>query len=141
MIFGSDRSELRQMYVDAWRKHSASEPLSPLESQIAQVIEDHPEYQANLTGETLAATYTPEQGKTNPFLHMGLHLAIREQVATDRPAGIAAVFEMLRTKTGDSHAAEHRALDCLAEALWTAQSNNTAPDEPAYLASLRLLAR
>ena len=141
MIFGTDRNELRQMYIDAWRKHRAGELLSPLESQIAQVVEDHPEYQATMTGETIDATYSPDEGKTNPFLHMGLHLAIREQVATDRPTGIAGVFELLRAKTGDSHAAEHRALDCLAEALWMAQSNNTAPDEQAYLERLRRLVR
>ena len=141
MIFGSDRNELRKMYVEAWRKSCAGGPMSPLESQIAQVIQDHPEYQAAMTAESLDETYTPEGGKTNPFLHMGLHLAVREQVATNRPAGIAEVFALLCTKTGDRHAAEHRAFDCLAEAMWTAQNNNTAPDEQAYLESLRRLIR
>ena len=140
MIFGTDRNELRQMYVDAWRKSCAGEILSPLESQIAQVIQDHPEYQPAMTADTLEESYSPEGGKTNPFLHMGLHLAVREQVATDRPQGIAEVFEQLQAKSGGRHAAEHQALDCLAEALWTAQNNNTAPDEQAYLESLRRLA-
>jgi hypothetical protein len=140
VIFGTDRNELRQMYVDAWRKSCAGEILSPLESQIAQVIQDHPEYQTAMTTESLDETYLPEGGKTNPFLHMGLHLALREQLATNRPAGIADVFDQLLAKAGDRHAAEHQALDCLAEALWTAQNNNTAPDEQAYLESLRRLA-
>ncbi len=140
MIFGTDRDELRQMYVDAWRKSCAGEILSPLEAQIAQVIQDHPEYHPAMSAETLDESFLPEGGKTNPFLHMGLHLAVREQVATNRPAGIAEVFELLRKKSGDRHAAEHQALDCLAEALWTAQNNNTAPDEAAYLESLRRLA-
>jgi len=140
VIFGTDRDELRQMYVDAWRKSCAGEILSPLESQIARVIQDHPEYQSAMTADTLDETYTPAGGKTNPFLHMGLHLAVREQVATDRPQGIAEVFEQLLAKTGDRLAAEHQALDCLAEALWTAQNNDTAPDEQAYLEHLRRLA-
>ena len=140
MIFGTDRNELRQMYVDAWRKSCAGEILSPLEAQIAQVIQDHPEYQPAMSADTLDESFLPEGGKTNPFLHMGLHLAVREQVATNRPAGIAAVFELLRKKSGDRHAAEHQALDCLAEALWAAQNSNTAPDEQAYLESLRRLA-
>ncbi len=140
MIFGADRSELRQMYVDAWRKSCAGEILSPLEAQIAQVIQDHPEYQPAMTADTLEESYSPEGGQTNPFLHMGLHLAVREQVATNRPAGIAEVFEQLVTKAGDRLAAEHQALDCLAEALWTAQNSNTAPDEQAYLENLRRLA-
>ena len=140
MIFGTDRNELRQMYVDAWRKSCAGEILSPLEAQIAQVIQDHPEYQPAMSTDTLDESFLPEGGETNPFLHMGLHLAVREQVATNRPTGIAEVFELLRKKSGDRHAAEHQTLDCLAEALWTAQNNNTAPDEQAYLESLRRLA-
>jgi hypothetical protein len=139
VIFGTDRNELRQMYVDAWRKSCAGEILSPLESQIAQVIQDHPEYQTAMTTESLDETYLPEGGKTNPFLHMGLHLALREQLATNRPAGIADVFDQLQARSGDRHAAEHQALDCLAEALWTAQNNNTAPDEQDYLDSLKRL--
>jgi len=141
MIFGSDRNELRQMYVDAWRKQCAGEPLSPLESQIAQVVEDHPEYQPAMASDLLDESYAPADGKTNPFLHMGLHLAIREQVATDRPPGVADIFSALLSSTGDRHTAEHRALDCLAESLWLAQSNNSTPDEQAYLQSLRRLVR
>lgn len=139
MIFGSDRNQLRKMYVDAWQKSTAGDLMSPLESQIARVIEDHPEYQPAMTAEMLDESFSPEGGKTNPFLHMGLHLAVREQVATNRPAGITQAFESLLAKTGDPHTAEHQAIDCLAEALWTAQNNNTAPDEQAYLESLRSL--
>ena len=140
MIFGSDRNELRQMYVDAWQKYCAGELMSPLESQIAQVIQDHPEYQPAMKAGTLDESYTPEGGQTNPFLHMGLHLALRDQLATNRPAGIADVFDSLQNKIGDRHTAEHQAPDCLAETLWVAQNNNTAPDEQAYLESLRRLA-
>ena len=139
MIFGQDRNELRQMYIDAWRKSAAGEILSPLEAQIAQVVSDHPEYQDMMTFETLETSFSPEGGETNPFLHMGLHLAIREQVATDRPPGIAALFALVRARCGDAHEAEHRALECLAETLWEAQSNNVMPDEQAYLERLRRL--
>ena len=125
------------MYVDAWRKSEAGEIVSPLEAQIAQVVSDHPEYQAMLTPDALEESFTPEEGKTNPFLHMGLHLAIRDQVATNRPPGIAAVFKDLAAKTGDPHAAEHKMLDCLAQTLWEAQGQNAPPDEQKYLARLR----
>lgn len=137
MIFGQDRQELRQMYIDAWRKHGAGDAMSPLEKQIAQVVSDHPEYQSMLLPEMLEAAFTPEQGRTNPFLHMGLHLAIREQVATDRPSGITSIFKVLCEKLADVHAAEHQAQDCLAETLWEAQSQNVMPDEGAYLERLR----
>ena len=137
MIFGQDRQELRRMYVDAWRKSEAGEIMSPLEAQIAQVVNDHPEYQEMLTPEALQESFTPEGGKTNPFLHMGLHLAIRDQVATDRPPGIAAIFNNLAAKAGDPHAAEHKMVDCLAETLWEAQGRNAPPDEQQYLERLK----
>jgi len=139
LIFGSDKNELRQMYIDAWQKSSTGAVLTPLEAQIASVIEDHPEYQPMMTGEMLEENFTPEGGRTNPFLHMGLHLAIREQVATDRPPGVAALFNRLLIRTGDRHEAEHLVLECLAESLWEAQGKNEAPDEQAYLERIRRL--
>ena len=138
-----DRESLRRMYVEAWRKHRESRPVEPVEDQIIHVVELHPEYAALLeSGEVaLGRDYTPEGGQTNPFLHMGLHLAIREQVATDRPAGIAAVHRALLTRLGDAHAAEHAMIECLGEALWQAQRSGRPPDEAAYLESLQRLTR
>jgi Domain of unknown function (DUF1841) len=139
VIFGQDRQELRRMYGDAWRKARAGEILSPLESQIVAVIEDHPEYLGVVLSEDVDESFAPEAGRANPFLHMGLHLALRDQVATDRPPGIRAVFRALASSTGDRLAAEHAAIECLAEALWEAQRDHTAPDEQAYLEKLRHL--
>ena len=138
MIFGQDRNELRRMYADAWQKRVAGQVLSPLEAQIATVVEEHPEYHAAVTGD-LDEDLAVEGGQTNPFLHMGLHLGIREQVATNRPAGIAAVFGALAARMSNPHEAEHRMIDCLAEALWEAQRQNRPPDETAYLERLRRL--
>ena len=89
----------------------------------------------------LAGGFTVEQGRTNPFLHMGLHLAIREQVATDRPRGIADVHASLSRRLGDVHETEHRMSECLGAALWAAQRSGSVPDEAAYLDSLRRLLR
>ncbi len=128
------------MYADAWHKAQGAEVLSPLDAQIAKVIEDHPEYQCCLINDDLDAEISPEQGKTNPFLHKGLHLAVRDQVATDRPPGISKVFHDLAGKYSNSHEAEHRMLDCLAETLWEAQNRNAPPDEQKYLERLRKIA-
>ena len=139
MIFGQDRQELRKMYADAWQKHLAGQPMSPLEIQIAAVVAEHPEYHEALTGADLDRDYTPDGGQSNPFLHMGLHLGIREQVATDRPAGIAKIHATLAARDGDPHRAEHGMIECLAETLWEAQSSNRPPDEARYLERLRRL--
>jgi hypothetical protein len=126
------------MYATAWQKQLDGKPLSPLEEQIARVIAEHPEYHAAVTAD-IERDFTVEAGQTNPFLHMGLHLGLREQLATDRPAGIAAVFRGLAARMGDPHAAEHLMIDCLAETLWEAQRAGVAPDEAAYLERLRRL--
>jgi hypothetical protein len=141
MIFGQDRTELRQMYVDAWRKAREERPLSPLEAQIADVIADHPEYHEVVAESNLEESYAPEGGTTNPFLHMGLHLALREQVSTDRPPGIRSAFASIVARAPDRLDAEHRAIECLAETLWEAQSQNKAPDEQQYLEKLKRLAK
>ena len=139
MIFGQDRNEIRKMYSDAWKKHNDGLPMTPLELQIATIIDLHPEYHDDVTSEDLNKDYTPDGGKTNPFLHMGLHLGIREQLATDRPGGITKLYEALAARTGDLHAAQHQMIECLAETLWEAQSQNRAPDEERYLERLRHL--
>ena len=140
MIFGQDRGELRRMYADAWQKRRDAKPMSPLETQIADVVEMHPEYHGDVGESNLDEDYTPDGGRTNPLLHMGLHLGIREQVATDRPAGIAAVYKSVVARCGDMHTAEHEMIECLAEALWEAQAANQPPDEARYLERLQRLA-
>lgn len=142
MPFFADQSrdQLRRAYVEAWRKRREGRPLEPLEAQIADVIEQHPEYHAMLEDEAaLERDFLPEHSQSNPFLHMGLHLAVRDQVATDRPPGIRAVFTALAQRLGSGLEAEHRMIECLAEAMWNAQRTGLPPDERAYLERVRRL--
>jgi Domain of unknown function (DUF1841) len=138
---GQSREQLRRMYLDTWRKFTQRLPLEPLEAQVAAVITEHPEYVPWLesTDDALTAEFTPESGQQNPFLHMGLHLAIREQVATNRPKGVAVVHETLSKRLGTPHDAEHAMLEPLAQTLWEAQRSGRPPDEQAYLERLRQL--
>jgi hypothetical protein len=141
-VFASqNREQLRQMYLDSWRKYTSKQPLQPLEAQVAAVIAEHPEYVTLLESgpEALSTDYIPEGGRENPFLHMGLHLAIREQVATDRPAGITQIHRGLSKRLGTPHAAEHAMLEVLAETMWEAQRSGLAPDEQRYLGRLLAL--
>lgn len=139
-MFGNDRDGMRRYYLQCWQKFQNKLPMDALEQQIAAVIAEHPEYHALLQQEekALQREYLPEQGETNPFLHMGLHLGIHEQVSTNRPAGISELYRQLVIKHG-KHDAEHRMMDCLAESIWLAQRNQTTPDETAYLDCLKQL--
>lgn len=142
MLFGTDRQQLRQMFVEAWRKAQAREPVSPLEDIIASVIALHPEYHRWVDADAAPERdWTPEDGESNPFLHMGMHIAIREQLGAGRPVGIREAHAALVAACGDAHTAEHQMLECLGEVLWQAQRDGLAPDEQRYLQLLRLRAR
>jgi hypothetical protein len=136
------RSDLRGMYVEAWRKHCAGMPMEPLEAQIVEVITEHPEYHALLSDRdtALAKDFAPESGKENPFLHMAMHLAVRDQVATDRPAGIRQVFVSL-TRRRDNLDAEHTIAAHLGEMIWQSQRSGLPPDEQVYLRRVKKLVR
>lgn len=141
MIFdGMSRDQLREMYRSAWRKFRGQHTLSPLDKQIVAVISEHPEYRVIIESAAAdLANYSPRSGQLNPWLHMGLHLAVREQVATNRPAGIAEVHARLVSRSSDAHEAEHTMIDVLAEQLWEAQRSGKPPDENAYLERLRMM--
>ena len=137
---GSGRDELRRRYYHAWQRRQQGLPLEALDAAIADVIALHPEYHTLFTNEAaLAEAFTVEQGRTNPFLHMGLHLGLREQLATRRPPGIELVHARLSRKLGSLHDAEHCMIEVLAQTLWEAQRAGRAPDEQAYLEQLRKL--
>ena len=87
-----------------------------------------------------ASDFDPDGGAPNPFLHMGLHLAIREQIATNRPQGIQKAYRDLNERNGAPHETEHNIMECLAQALWESQRCGQAPDETAYLECLFRLA-
>jgi hypothetical protein len=134
------RASLRRAWQEAWRRRRERLPVEPLQAQMADVLDLHPEYAGLLEDESaLERDWTPEGGRQNPFLHLGLHMAIREQVGTDRPAGIAAAHAALARRLGSAHDAEHAMLEKLAETLWEAQRSGALPDERRYLEAVRAL--
>ena len=134
MFDSTSRDQLRQSYLDAWRKRASGAMLSPLETMIAAVIAVHPEYQPLLQDPDRALALDPGgHAVENPFLHMGLHMAVREQVAVDRPPGVRELHARLNARHPDAHRAEHILMEALAETLWEAQRAGRAPDETRYL--------
>jgi hypothetical protein len=134
------RVDLRRVWLLAWQKARERLPLTPLEAMLADVLRLHPEYQAMLEDpDALARDWTPEGGESNPFLHMGLHVALREGIAADRPPGLRRLYDQLRGSQ-DLHAADHRLMECLAETLWEAERAGLPPDESAFLARARRVA-
>lgn len=141
MLFAQNRDELRRFYVEAWRKYRQKEKLQALEAMIAEVIILHPEYHALLDDEekAIGEEFSAETAQGNPFMHMGMHLGLREQVSTDRPVGIRAIHTALAKRTGDIHAAEHMMMECLGQTMWESQQSGMPPNEQNYLQCLRRL--
>ena len=142
MLFaGQDREAMRTAWRTAWARHLGRLPLAPLQAQMIEVMALHPEYHAQLGAEPgfgPAAREDPEAA-SDAFLHLGLHLALREQLSTDRPRGIAQIHRRLSARLNDHHQAEHRMIGVLEQALWQAQRDRRMPDEVSYLEALRRL--
>ena len=138
-MFTPSRDEVSRFLAGAWQKRVAGLPATPLETMAADVAVLHPEYHVLLAAgdEALQREWTPEQGETNPFLHLSLHLAIEEQLSIDQPPGIRAACEQLTRRHGERHAALHDILDCLGETVWRANRDNAPPDGAAYLDCIR----
>jgi hypothetical protein len=138
-MFNPSREQVRQFFFDTWQRYRSGAPVQGLQTVAIDVILAHPEYHALLEAPEKHADreWSPEQGETNPFLHMSLHLALEEQRSIDQPPGVRATLEQLEARLGDRHAALHVALDCLGETVWRAQRDGAAPDQEAYLDCLR----
>lgn len=141
MFYGNTVQDTRQMFFSSWQKYRQNQALFPVEQQIVDVILAHPEYHPLFDNPKAQndQAYFPELGQSNPFLHLGLHLAIRDQINTDRPTGIAPLYKALLKKYRDALETEHRMIEPLAECLWQAQRSNKSPDEQAYLSALAKL--
>ena len=141
-MFGQDREQLRRFFKTAWQKHEAGEAMEPLEKIVAQVITQHPEYQQQLSDDgQLLRDFIPELGEANPWLHMGMHISLAEQLGSNRPPGIREHYRTIVERYGDRHRAEHAIMECLGMILWEAQRSGTQPDEQAYLTCLSKLTR
>ena len=134
MILSHDRKALRKQMCEAWAKHQAGAVLSPLEQSIVDVVLWHPEWHALLENE--ASTTADFGANGNPYFHLALHLGLREQLSTDRPHGIRALYH--RAKIGhDAHEIEHRMMRVLAESFSIAAQKGAFPDVAEYLLALQ----
>lgn len=138
-LFASSRQDTREVFFRTWEKLTLEQPLEGIELLISKVIQAHPEYHSLLANRDTSADrdYLPESGETNPFLHMGMHIAIEEQLSIDQPRGIREQYEQLMLRLADPHEVQHLVMECLGEMLWQAQRQQTAPDERIYLECLQ----
>ncbi|MDD5403268.1 MAG: DUF1841 family protein [Sulfuricella sp.] len=137
-MFNPSRDQARQFFFDTWLKYGQHQPLSQLEAMALEILLRHPEYHAllNAPERYLERDYQPEQGESNPFLHLSLHLAVAEQLSIDQPAGIKGRYQKLLEQGSDPHHAQHQLMECLGEMIWQSQRNRSAPDAMVYFTCL-----
>ena len=138
-MFAPSQNDVRRFFCETQRKRRERAPLTPMESIAADWIAEHPEYHAELADETAALTadYRVEDGRTNPFLHLSMHLSIEEQTSIDQPTGIRQAVQLLAARRGSLHAANHEVMECLGEMVWASQRSGLPPDGLAYLEAVR----
>ena len=130
MLYSQNRSEQRAFLSNAWVKFQNNEDLDPMEFQLVEIIKLHPEYHHLI--QTTDAEYFPEHGQVNPFLHINLHLALREQLSINQPIEVRLAYDSLLEKIKDPHEVEHTLIDCIAEMIFSAQRNHSAFDYENY---------
>jgi hypothetical protein len=138
-MFAPSQHDVRTFFCETFRKQRDGMPLTPLEAMASDWIAAHPEYHSELADlpSALAAVYDVEAGRTNPFLHLSMHLSISEQVSIDQPRGIKQAFDLLAAKRNSAHEAQHEVMECLGEMMWTSQRSGLPPDGDKYIEAVR----
>lgn len=135
-MFDNSRDELRKSYFTVWYKYQQQQPLEPLEQQIAQVMIDHPEYHSIFNDPDRYQQEEFSDDQVNPFLHLALHLALRDQLATNRPTGIQGIYHHLLTTHPDGLTVEHLLMNCLSKEIEFMQQRQTNHDATRYMRRL-----
>jgi len=138
-MFAPSQEDVRRFFCATAAKQREGGVLTPMEAIAAQWIAEHPEYADDLADAdaALAAVYTVEEGRTNPFLHLSMHLSIAEQCSIDQPRGIRQAVELLAARRNSLHTAHHEVMECLGEMIWASQRSGLPPDGLAYLDAVR----
>jgi len=138
-VFQPSQNDVRRFFCSAHARWREGLPLDAMQSIAARWIAEHPEHHDELADEAaaLAAVYSVEVGRANPFLHLSMHLSLEEQCAIDQPTGIRQAVQLLAARRGGLHAAHHEAMECLGEMVWAAQRSGLPPDGQAYLECVR----
>ncbi|MBC7726468.1 MAG: DUF1841 family protein [Microbacteriaceae bacterium] len=138
-MFQPSQHDVRRFLCEAWRKQRESVPLTAMEAMAADWIIEHPEYHVDLADAeaAVAASYPVEDGRTNPFLHLSMHLSIAEQCSIDQPTGIRQAVLLLAARRNALHQAHHEVMECLGEMIWASQRSGLPPDGHAYIDAVR----
>ena len=138
-MFTPSQDDVRRFFCEVYARWRQGLPMDPMQARAAEWVAQHPEYHEALEDAQAAVqrSYRVEDGRTNPFLHLSMHLSLAEQSAIDQPRGIREAGQSLAERLGSLHEAHHRMMDCLGEMIWASQRSGQPPDGFAYLDCVR----
>ena len=138
-MFSPSQADVRRFFCSVYAKAQAGQALEAIEIIASQWIDEHPEYHAELADAdaAVARVYAENAARTNPFLHLSMHLSVSEQCSIDQPRGIRQAVELLTARLDSLHDAHHAAMDCLGEMLWESHRSGRPPDGNAYIAAVQ----
>ena len=138
-MFNPSQADVRRFFCAVYAKQQAGLPMEAIETLAALWIDEHPEYREDLSDvdAAIARNYDLTPDKTNPFLHLSMHLSISEQCSIDQPRGIRQAVELLAKRLGSLHDAHHVTMECLGTMLWESQRSGRPPDGDAYVAAVQ----
>jgi Domain of unknown function (DUF1841) len=142
MLYQPSQADVRRFFCAVYAKAGNNSALEAIETIASLWIEEHPEYHADLQDvdaalQDLSQIINTDDGKTNPFLHLSMHLTITEQCSIDQPRGIRQAVELLTARLDSLHDAHHVVMECLGQMIWDAQQNKQAPDGQAYVEAVQ----
>ncbi|MFZ3128558.1 MAG: DUF1841 family protein, partial [Rhodoferax sp.] len=138
-MFSPSQADVRRFFCSVYAKARAGTALEAIETIASQWMDEHPEYAADFSDvdAALQAMTEVQEGRTNPFLHLSMHLSISEQCSIDQPRGIRQAVELLTHRRNSLHQAHHEAMECLGKMLWESQQAGRPPDGEAYIACVQ----
>ncbi len=138
-MFSPSQADVRRFFCSVYAKTRAGTALEAIETIASQWMNEHPEYAQDFADvdAALASMGEVQEGRTNPFLHLSMHLSISEQCSIDQPRGIRQAVELLTHKRDSLHQAHHEAMDCLGKMLWESQQAGRPPEGDAYIACVQ----
>ena len=138
-MFEPSQADVRRFFCSVYAKWCNGQPMDALETLASQWVAEHPEYHADFSDvdAALERMYEVKDGKTNPFLHLSMHLSVSEQCSIDQPRGIRQAVELLTAKRDSLHDAHHETMDALGQMIWESQRSGRPPDGHAYIAAVQ----
>jgi hypothetical protein len=142
MMYQPSQADVRRFFCSVYTKTNNSVSLEAIETIASLWIDEHPEYHSDLKDIDAAEininqVIATDDGKTNPFLHLSMHLSISEQCSIDQPRGIRQAVELLTARLDSLHDAHHVVMECLGQMIWDSQQNKQAPNGQAYVEAVQ----